>query len=369
MIRTYDVGSIPFFGDFSRFTNGSKMQTLSDLLRPEQYISDRKYFEKKIIAGFVDKIKSGISVPNYPQFRDMTAMFLNRIDGITKNQKGYRVTGDLSIREEQLIIPEINVIRNHAREIHEKIGGPLKLKICVSGPYTLASLLDIKAPSLFLNLCRIISKIISRNIFREKYGAVELVAVDEPLFSLVDDSTLDYGQEGRENLLKAWELLFNQVKSRGIQSILHLHNTTNDIFWHIPSVDIIESHVSDPLYTSSDTRTRLEEFDKSLKASICMTDFDLLIRKALESQGVTQDTLLGQQIANTWKDIKTGRIDPVSFLESTPLIANRLQTAVNKFGNRVCYAGPECGLQSFPTYDSAFECLRRVTAASHFAGN
>jgi len=32
--------------------------------------------------------------------------------------------------------------------------------------------------------------------------------------------------------------------------------------------------------------------------------------------------------------------------------------------NRVLYAGPECGLRSFPTYESAIECLRRVSQAA-----
>jgi 5-methyltetrahydropteroyltriglutamate--homocysteine methyltransferase len=369
MIRTYDVGSIPFFGDFGRFTNGSKLQALSDLLHPAQYIADRKYFEDEIITGFIDKIKSGLSVPNYPQFRDMTTMFLNRMNGITKNQGGYRITDEISIHEEQLIIPEIRVIRNKSRAISEKIGDTFKLKICVSGPYTLASFFDTDARSLFIDLGRIISKIISRNIFREKFGEVVLVAVDEPLFSLIDDPILDHGQEGRENLLKAWELIFSEVKSRNTQSIIHLHNTANDLFWHVPSVDIIESHVNDPLYSSSDTNTRLEQLDKFLKASVCTTDFDLLIRHTLELQGATPETLMGQQIANTWKDIKNGRIDPVSFLESPSIITNRLKKTVNKYGHRVCYAGPECGLQSFPTYESAFECLRRVATVSQSFDN
>jgi methionine synthase II (cobalamin-independent) len=39
----------------------------------------------------------------------------------------------------------------------------------------------------------------------------------------------------------------------------------------------------------------------------------------------------------------------------------RLTKILELFGeNRVPYAGPECGLRSFPTYESALECLRRV---------
>jgi 5-methyltetrahydropteroyltriglutamate--homocysteine methyltransferase len=363
MVMTYDVGSIPFFGDFVRFTNGSKSQTLSDLLHPTCYIPDKKYFENKIIDGFIDKVKSGLSAPNYPQFRDMTAMFLNHINGITKTHDGYQITDKISILEEQLIIPEIAVIRQKAREIHEKTGDAFKLKICVTGPYTLGSFFE-GADSLFIDFARVIAKFIASNVFREKNGEVVLVAVDEPLFSLIDDPTLDYGQEGRQNLLKAWELVFHEVKSRDIQSILHLHNTANDLFWDVKSLDIIESHTNDPLYSSSNTTTRLERLDKLLKASICITDFDLLIRKTLASQGITSETLMGQHIANTWNEIKNGGVDPLLFLETTGVIWDRLKKIVNEYGDRICFAGPECGLHSFPTYESALECLRRVATVS-----
>jgi len=43
----------------------------------------------------------------------------------------------------------------------------------------------------------------------------------------------------------------------------------------------------------------------------------------------------------------------------------RLIDVVERFGpERVIYAGPECGLGSFPTYASAVEYLRRVSEAA-----
>jgi len=46
------------------------------------------------------------------------------------------------------------------------------------------------------------------------------------------------------------------------------------------------------------------------------------------------------------------------------VLRSRLREVVDRFGpERVPYAGPECGLRSFPTYDCAMECLRRASAA------
>jgi methionine synthase II (cobalamin-independent) len=69
-----------------------------------------------------------------------------------------------------------------------------------------------------------------------------------------------------------------------------------------------------------------------------------------------------EKIAGTWTDINRGRIDPKIFLESVDTMKNRLVRVVDQFGvERIAYAGPECGLKGYPTYESALECLRRIS--------
>ena len=42
----------------------------------------------------------------------------------------------------------------------------------------------------------------------------------------------------------------------------------------------------------------------------------------------------------------------------------RLSRTIERFGlERVLYAGPECGLKTFPRYENAIENLRRVSEA------
>ena len=121
--------------------------------------------------------------------------------------------------------------------------------------------------------------------------------------------------------------------------------------------------MDDPLYDSEATRGRLEETDKLLKASVCITIFDRLIEKDLRSRGLRGE--LQQQVGETWSEIKRGRVDPHSFLEDSKLMHRRLRKLVDRFGpERVPYVGPECGLRSFPTYGCAIECLQRVSEAA-----
>ncbi len=363
MVLSYDVGSIPFAGDFGKFSNGLRVQPLLSLLSGGKEASDRSYFEEKTVESFIDKAKAGISIPNYPQFRDMSEMFLNSIAGVAKTEDGYRVVDKLSVSERKLKIPEVSVLEERASEIHSRVGGPFSAKICVTGPYTLSSLFTGRESRLFVELGKIISRFVECNVFSNRFGRVALVAIDEPAFGLVDDPLLDYGQSGRDELLKAWEIVFHQIRSNGVKSIMHLHSTSNGLFWQARSLDIVESHVNDSLYASSRTKARLEAADKFLKASICITDFDALIRET-EAQRGLDEAKLGQRVADVWTAMREGKTNPNSFLESTDTMSRRLKRIVSQCGDRVIYAGPECGLRSFPTYDSALECLRRAGEAA-----
>jgi hypothetical protein len=148
--------------------------------------------------------------------------------------------------------------------------------------------------------------------------------------------------------------------------MIHLHSTSNSLFWDVDSLDVIDSHVDDPLIKMKTTKEQLEKTDKFLKASITSNDFDRLIREkiAADSQKEFADSDLNERIAETWTYIKRGRIDPTVFIETVKTMKDRLANVVDRFGaDRVLYAGPECGLKGYPKYDTAMECLRRVSTA------
>jgi len=364
MIRSYDVGSLPFAGQWATFLRGAQVTPFLEALQPAKYGGDKEYFETRVTESFLDKIRAGVDVPNYPQFRDMNEMFLSAISGIGKTGEGYVVRDSPSITREKLLIPEVHVLRERSRHICEVLGDPVQIKICVTGPYTLSTFFAPGREGLFTLLGDAVAKMVEHNIFSTKFGGVVLVTVDEPVFGFFDDPALDYGAEGREELLAAWEQIFHHVKAKGCQSCIHLHNTSNELFWQIRSVDIVESHVNDPLYAAPRTRRFLEEEDKVLKASIAVTVFDSLIRNSLPARETVTEAAISQQVADAWTAIRREARNPFDFLESVQTIRGRLKTLLRRFGEaRMPYAGPECGLRSFPTYSAALECLRRVALA------
>lgn len=359
MTKSCDVGSLPFVGDYKRFLEGA---TRFDT----QYADDSVgYFEQRVFECFLDKVQVGIDVPNFPQFRDMNEMFLAMIDGVEKVKGGGYMEAKIpSIKVDRSQIPEVTALKRGVREI-EKRGEPFKIKICVTGPYTLSSLFMYRDNKIFTRLGDVIPQIIENNVLSEKHLSVSLVSVDEPAFGLLDDPLIDYGSVGRENLRKAWESIFHKADSKGAQTILHLHNTADELFWEVEALNIVEAHIGDPIYEMEKTKKQLESTDKFLKASICLTDFDKLIRDGVvrASPQKMNETTINQKVADVWKDIFHGRIDSEVFLEKVETLKGRLVKIIDRFGGeRVPYAGPECGLKGFPTYECALECLKRVAS-------
>jgi 5-methyltetrahydropteroyltriglutamate--homocysteine methyltransferase len=359
MIRTCDVGSFPFVGDSEKFVDGaSRFSLYSD--------ESAEFFEKKVLECLLDKIRVGIDVPTFPQFRDMNTMFLSMLKGIEKVKEGYLETEILSVRADKSRIAEVMAIEKHSKVIHETKGEPFEIRICVTGPYTLSSFFPYRNKSIFSRLGTVISQIAENSIFNDKYGRVSLVSVDEPLFGLQDDALIDFGSEGRENLRRAWESIFQKVKSKNVQTLIHLHSTVDELFWDVDSLEVIESHVGDPIYHMKKTEEKLESTDKFLKSSIAISEFDQLIRQRIlfGSQEKLAETSTNEKIAESWKSISRGTVNPKVFLEDVDAMKIRLANIVDQFGEeRVPYAGPECGLKGFPTYESALECLRRVCSA------
>ncbi len=361
MVKSCDVGSLPFAGDVNKFLEGANcFGSLTEDLRAQ-------YFEGKIVEGFLHKMEAGILVPNYPQFRDMSNMFLSMIDGVEKVKGGYMEAGLLSLQNRKATLPEVEAIRKHSREFYEKFGSSFKVRISITGPYTLASQFLYKDKRVFSRLGSVLAHIVESNVFSNKYGSVSLVALDEPVFGLVDDPLMDRGSDTRENLHKAWELILEKASLKNVKTCLHIHNTRDELFWGIKSLDIIETHMNDPIYEAKRTKQLLESTDKFLNASITTTDFDQLIRNYLiaTSQQKMSETTINDKIGETWKNIKEGKVNPALFLENTDSMRRRLIRLVENFGaNRISYSTPECGLRGFPTYECALECLRRVADAT-----
>jgi len=363
MIKSYDVGSIPLRIDYKNILKGAKVsQTLIPLLKRNDECDAFNLFRDEVVSVFIEKLKAGINTPNYPQFRDMNEMFFELINGWQKTKTGYVLIGKLNARL-SVTIPEVDVIKHNSSLIADSVPiDSFKLKVCVTGPYTLSSFFMNRNPKLFDELGTSLSKILSTSIFKKRRGEVSMIFIDEPLLGFFNDPLIDHGSLGRRALLDSWENICRVASTNNIESGIHLHNTNENLFWEVEDLNIVESHVDDPLYESESTLSHLSETGKKLKASIAITDFDKLIANKIKN--IEQTINLHERIGEEWSKIRRKEVNPKTFLEDQKTITSRLKKIIKRFGKEyVLYAGPECGLQSYPSYECAIECLKRVSKA------
>ncbi len=360
-VLSSDIGSMPATTEPRVIEAGAQR---SGTLLPLLNIGVGEYsgFRDAVVTGYADKARAGVEVPNYPQFRDMNEMFFQLMQGIEKGDGGLMTVG--TMRPVQgASIPEVDVIRRESAKARELSGrDKLRLRICVTGPYTLASFFGSKTPGLYRMLGRTLAGILDASLFRSRYAEVAHVCVDEPVLGFMNDPLLDYGSDGREALKAAWDEICRTASVTGVDTSMHLHNTSESLVWEVEHLDAVGSHVGDPIYTSESTRQLLEEKDKFIWAALGVTQFDDLIQMHYNAEGYEGD--MPEKIGETWTGIKKGVIDPYIFLEEQGTMERRLTKIIEFFGEeRVTYASPECGLNSFPDYGVALECLRRAVAA------
>lgn len=292
----------------------------------------------------------------------MNQMFLNLLTRYSESREGHIAHG---IRARPgASIPEMEVIKRNLSNIADRADvDHVRVKLCITGPYTLSLLFKNRDGDLIEELGAALSAIAEASIFKRRKGEAVLLAVDEPAFSLIDDPLLDRGSEGRENLIRAWRKLLWKASSRGLETIIHLHATTDPLYLHVEQLDIVESHVDDPIYRDERAVGEILGVGKRVKASISRVDLDALIAERL---GVGLDSPEATyKIGAAWSEVKRGSMRVELFLEDVELIRRRLKKIISRLGEEnVPYAGPECGLRGFPSYESALENLRRVSRAT-----
>lgn len=355
-MKSSDVGSLPFPGNEAKL-----LESVSKFISSDRN-DDGEYFRSKVVDGFIDKIRSGINIPYYPQFRDMNEMFLELISGVERIENTYGASEHMQLKNSKLI-PEVQAIFEKSKEISDILGHSFELGVCITGPHTLSTHFRVRNARLILRLGELITELVEGNMFSGKHGRMSMISLDEPMFGVLNDPMMDSGCEARESLRKAWERIFHKADSHGVQTCLHLHSAADRLFWDVESLNVVESEMNNSLYQCGSTKNLLEEKDKFLKANVCASNLDEVLAQKLSSS--TENTTdSGVKIKENWIQISNGELNPTIFLEDVKTVRRRIVNIVNRFGlDRVLYAGPECGLRGLPTYRSALECLRRIAIA------
>ncbi len=334
-----DIGSYPLPEDISRdqisFAIKSNDPRITKILRD----------------AMRQKIEAGVDIPTYPQFQDMNQQFLGIINDEANTEE------PLLVRKEKARIMELEAIEEIGAEYYKKNGRKLNIRVCVTGPVELylkqfggtayKDILNAFATS--------IDRFIRNSIDSARHLQIATVSIDEPSIGI--NPQLMFSDS---DLIEALEKAAKTAASHNIDTEIHLHSPLHyKLICRVPSISIIGvESAANPSYLDLIDKKDLEDYDKFLRVGVSRTDIFNMAAALNEKYGT-----------NVWKE-PTKLEEIVTVMETPKTIAIRLDKIYDTFGERIKYAGPDCGLGSWPTQEMAFKLLMNTgTGIKEFLKN
>ena len=322
-----DIGSFPLPKRLTR--KGMGGMAVSD---PDQY---------DLLVQDVMRMKmlSGVDVLTYPQLQDMISQFLYPIT----NPKNW---GDdpLVIKEDKAKIHELSAIDSIAKEHYDSSGEALGIRVCITGPVELhiRGYGHVIHVDVLESLTKSLSNFVKNGILRKKHLETRVISIDEPSLG-VDPQLIIEDDE----LLMALEKVSNPAKGMDVQ--IHLHSPLEaEKIYEVEGINIIGvESASTPHSLDVISKSDLNKYDKFLRVGIARTDIDAMAAEYRDATGIDiwRDTSKACQMIDETEDLK--------------IITRRLKIAYKKFGNRIKYAGPDCGLGGFIHQEAALKLLKK----------
>ncbi len=333
-----DIGSFPIPGDKSRDgLQESAFRIVSGEASPEE----RQSFNTVVSEIMELKLRSGIHRPNYPQVQDMVSEFFHMMERFHSGDSPWVV------RDEYAVIPELEAVDEAARKYYAENNSAVELRVCVTGPlelYLKKVGFNVEA-DLLGNIAESVSKFVGNAVIDRKYLRTAVVCLDEPSLGVNPSIVVD-----RDVLVEALDRAVCRAKGLDVQ--VHLHSPSEaDLVLETENINVlgVES-AEDPDVLHKVSRSDLEAHDKFLRAGISRTNISGIAADFLHRSGV-----------DVWKEKCLERM--LDEMESLSVIVGRLENAYRLFGDRLRYAGPDCGLGSWPSQELAFQLLRNTAEA------
>jgi len=330
-----DVGSFPLPSYVDRNTfNRAYDLARQAIIEGKDVMKDdvlSSKFCKIVIDSFKKKCAAGLDVINYPQHYDMYRQFAEPIHGVMKE-------GTYVVDEKQAFIPEMHVINEAARGLSEELGRRVMLRACITGPMELylKEVGTVPYKDILLMFAETVRRFAGNSILNSKYVKTEAVSLDEPSFGFQDISA------DRDTVL---EVLENAFDFKGVTKQIHLHSSSrvSDLL-DVENVDVLAfEYAASPRNIESLSRQMLDKADKQMRVGVSRTDIDSITAE-LYDKGVAMPTT-------------------TQMVESEDTIRKRFMAAKEKYGDRMTFTGPDCGLGGWPTQEAAQLLLKRTVDA------
>ena len=334
-----DIGSFPLPSNVDRetFNNAYRMARDSIVqgedLQKEEFVKEN--FCKVILESFKRKIRSGLDVVNFPQ----------QYDGVRQIgevlQKAME-KGTFVVEEKDAFLPEVHLIAVEAKSLCEEFGKKILLRVSLFGPmeHYLREIGTTPYSDVLEGFTETIRRFAKNSILDTKYIKTEAVSIDEPSFGFLNI------EAGRDIICGVLEKVFDFT---GPVRQIHLHSSTRlpDLL-SVKNLDVLSfEYAASPKNIEGISKRMLDASDKQVRVGVSRTDIDSIIAE-LYDRGVVNPT--AEQLA-----------------ENEETIRKRYLAAKEKFGDRMTFTGPDCGLGGWPSQEAAQLLLERTVNAVNLA--
>ncbi len=330
-----DIGSFPLPPNVNRETFNRAYQQAREIISDELDLRADAFvwqnFGKVTLDAFVKKYQTGLDVVNYPQQYDGVKQVSDIVHAAMKE-------GTFTVDEADAFLPEVELIKAEAANISEQIGGKIRLRVCLFGPMEqyLKEMGTIAYADVLDSYAETIRRFAENSILNEKYVRTEVVSIDEPSFGFLDIAA------DKEKLI---EVLNKAFDVSNVTRQIHLHSSVRlaDCL-QVKNIDVVSFEgAASPKNVEAVSKKMLNGADKQIRVGVARTDVDSLIAE-LNDRGVSKPSA-------------------AELVENEETIRKRFASAEEKFGDRLAFVGPDCGLGSWPSQDAALLLLQRTVSA------
>ncbi len=333
-----DIGSWPL--PETEILESDGLENLRRKLLLQSCNQETSYIER-IEKAMRQKIDSGIECPTYPQFLDMNEQFLVCM----RDSSFYEHENPYTVKNSAAKIPELNMIEEASEYFYKSQKKKLPLRVCITGPVELAfnefgTYIDSE---LLINISKSVNRFVLNSQKGGKHFFVRVISIDEPSVGLVDF------QINRGIILEAWNIATKGCK---VDVQIHLHSPVEyRTACQVDNVNVIGVETAanpDNLFIIE--KKSLEDYDKFLRVGISRTDIDNMAAEYRKQTGI-----------EVYED-PNGLLKMLDRKEHPQVIQKRLEKAYERFGIRIRYVGPDCGLGGFRSTENAMKLLRNTAA-------
>ena len=330
-----DIGSFPLPPGIGRETYSRAYELAREAIinhkNPAEDEFTQKNFCQVVVDSFKKKIVSGLDVVNFPQHYSGIKQVGDAVHAAMEK-------GSFVVDQERAFLPEIYVLNQEAKRLSEEFGKKIQLRISIFGPIEqyLAEVGTTAFPDVLDGFAQTINRFAKNSILNSKYIETKAVSIDEP--SLGHSSFNGTPELIRETLEKAYDF-------QGPIKQIHLHFASGirDLL-SVKGLDVLSfEYAASPKNIESVPKSILEGADKQIRVGIARTDIDAIWAELYE-KGITKPT-------------------PEQVVEPIETIKKRYEFAKGKYGERMTFTGPDCGLGGWPNQEVATLLLERTVKA------